>query len=37
MLSINEGSVAVILMGRVMSAKRILEYNKSKKSYDLGY
>ena len=36
MLSINEGLVAVILMRRLMSAKHILEYNKSKKSYDSG-
>ena len=30
MLSINEALFAVILVGRVMSGKNILEYNKSK-------
>ena len=32
MLSINEGLFAVIQVGRVISGKNILEYNKSKKS-----
>ena len=32
MLAINETLFAVILVGRLMSGKNILEYNKSKKS-----
>ena len=32
MLAINESLYAVILVGRVMIAKNILEYNKSKNS-----
>ena len=32
MLSINEFLLAIILVGRVISGKNILEYNKSKKS-----
>ena len=32
MLSINEALLAIILVGRVISGKNILEYNKSKKS-----
>ena len=32
MLSINEALFAVILVGRVISGKNILEYNKFKKS-----